>query len=170
MSTASVDPSSRNHPENLKSLIWSSVSHSPLHSLWDLQGIPLMTILKRTVKSFQEDNLLSRAAELGYYFLFALFPTLLSASSIIGLFVRTKADFYPKLLNYLSLVVPPSASSLRPSTRPPARPPEESSSSASPPRYGPPPSASLPFRTPSTSSTRSRKAGHTGRSVVRPCW
>ena len=109
MSTASVDPSSRNHPENLKGLIWTSVSHSPLHSLWDLQGIPLMTILKRTVNSFQEDNLLSRAAELGYYFLFALFPTLLSASSIIGLFVKTKADFYPKLLNYLSLVVPPSA-------------------------------------------------------------
>ena len=112
MSTTSVDPSSRNHPEGFKSLIWSNVSHSPLHSLWDLQGIPLMTILKRTVHSFQEDNLLSRAAELGYYFLFALFPTLLCASSIIGLFVRTNSDFYPKLLNYLSLVVPPSALSI----------------------------------------------------------
>ncbi len=109
MSTTSVDPSGKSHPESFKALIWSNVSHSPLRSLWDLQGIPLMVILKRTVHSFQEDNLLSRAAELGYYFLFALFPTLLSASSIIGLFVRTKSDFYPKLLNYLSLVVPPSA-------------------------------------------------------------
>ncbi len=109
MSTTSVDPSSRNHPEGFKSLIWANVSHSPLHSLWDLQGIPLMTILKRTVHSFQEDNLLSRAAELGYYFLFALFPTLLSASSIFGLFARSQHDLYPKLLNYLSLVVPPSA-------------------------------------------------------------
>ncbi len=109
MSTASVDPSGTNHPESFKKLIWSNVSNSPLHSLWDLQGIPLMVILKRTVHSFQDDNLLSRAAELGYYFLFALFPTLLSASSIIGLFVRTNSDFYPKLLKYLSLVVPPSA-------------------------------------------------------------
>ena len=109
MPTSSVDPSSRNHPEGFKGLIWANVSHSPLHSLWDLQGIPLMVILKRTVHSFQEDNLLSRAAELGYYFLFALFPTLLSASSIFGLFARTNSDFYPKLLNYLSLVVPPSA-------------------------------------------------------------
>ena len=108
MSSTSVNPSS-SHPEGFKQLIWANVSHSPLHSLWDLQGIPLMVILKRTVHSFQEDNLLSRAAELGYYFLFALFPTLLSASAIFGLFVRTNSDFYPKLLNYLSLVVPPSA-------------------------------------------------------------
>ena len=109
MSTTSVDPSGTDHPESFKKLIWSNVSHSPLHSLWDLQGIPIMVILKRTVASFQDDNLLSRAAELGYYFLFALFPTLLCASSIIGLFVRTNSDFYPKLLKYLSLVVPPSA-------------------------------------------------------------
>ena len=109
MSSTSVQPSGSSHPEGFKQLIWANVSHSPLHSLWDLQGIPLMVILKRTVHSFQEDNLLSRAAELGYYFLFALFPTLLSASSIVGLFVRTNSDFYPKLLNYLSLVVPPSA-------------------------------------------------------------
>jgi membrane protein len=109
MSTASVDPSGKPQPESFKRLIWSNVSHSPLRSLWDLQGISLMTILKRTAHSFQEDNLLSRAAELGYYFLFALFPTLLSASSIFGLFARSQHDFYPKLLNYLSLVVPPSA-------------------------------------------------------------
>ncbi len=108
MSTTSVGPSHSNPPEGFKSLIWANVSHSPLHSLWDLQGIPLMVILKRTVHSFQEDNLLSRAAELGYYFLFALFPTLLSASSIFGLFAQSH-DLYPKLLAYLSLVVPPSA-------------------------------------------------------------
>ena len=112
MSSTSVDPSSSpssHPPESFKRLIWSNVSHSPLHSLWDLQGIPLQVILKRTVHSFQEDNLLSRAAELGYYFLFALFPTLLSASAIFGLFARSQHDIYPKLLAYLSLVVPPSA-------------------------------------------------------------
>ena len=104
-----LNPAPKAPPEGFKQLIWSNVSHSPLRSLWDLQGIPLMVILKRTVHSFQEDNLLSRAAELGYYFLFALFPTLLSASSIFGLFARSQHDLYPKLLNYLALVVPPSA-------------------------------------------------------------
>ncbi len=89
--------------------VWEYVSHSPLHSLWDFQGVPLMAVLKRTATSFNDDNLLSRAAELGYYFLFALFPTLISASAIFGLFVQSAGDIYVKLLNYLSLVVPHDA-------------------------------------------------------------
>ena len=89
--------------------VWETVSASPLHSLWDLQGVPLMTVLKRTATAFNDDNLLSRAAELGYYFLFALFPTLVSASAIFGLFARSAGDIYVKLLNYLSLVVPKEA-------------------------------------------------------------
>jgi membrane protein len=89
--------------------VWEYVSHSPLHSLWDFQGVPLVAVLKRTATSFTNDNLLSRSAELGYYFLFALFPTLISASAIFGLFVRSAGDIYVKLLNYLSLVVPRDA-------------------------------------------------------------
>lgn len=92
--------------------IWDHVSVSPLHSLWDLQGVPLMVVVKRTFSSFQEDNLLSRAAELGYYFLFALFPTLVSASSILGLAARSASDIYVKLLNYMALVVPHAAMGL----------------------------------------------------------
>ncbi len=95
------------HPTRQK--IWDHVSSSPLHSLWDLQGVPPMVIAKRTFASFNEDNLLSRAAELGYYFLFALFPTLVSASSIMGLAARSASDIYSKLLNYLALVVPHAA-------------------------------------------------------------
>ncbi len=55
------------------------------------------------------DNLFGSAAELGYWFLFALFPTLVSASSIIGLVARGARDSYGALLHYMSLVVPPSA-------------------------------------------------------------
>jgi len=89
--------------------VWEYVSNSPLHSLWDFQGVPVLTVLKRTAKAFNDDNLLSRSAELGYYFLFALFPTLLSASAIFGLFARSAGDIYVKLLHYLSLVVPREA-------------------------------------------------------------
>jgi len=55
------------------------------------------------------DRLLGRAAELGFYFLFALFPTLFSASSILGLAAKSGPEIYDKLLNYLALVIPTSA-------------------------------------------------------------
>ncbi len=97
------------HIDPLRQRIWDHVSHSPLGSLWDFQGVPPAIVMKRTFKSFNEDNLLSRAAELGYYFLFALFPTLVSASAILGLVVRNTSQLYVKLLDYLALVIPPSA-------------------------------------------------------------
>jgi len=75
-------------PDFVPQRIWNYVSRSPLHSLWNLQGIPLGTVAKRTWKSFLADKLLGRAAELGFYFLFALFPTLFSASSLLGLHAR----------------------------------------------------------------------------------
>jgi membrane protein len=89
--------------------IWDHVSQSPLHNLWDLEGVPISVIAKRTGRSFLDDNLVSRAAELGYYFLFALFPTLVCASSILGLAARHASEIYLRLLNYLSLVVPATA-------------------------------------------------------------
>ena len=89
--------------------IWQLVSRSPLRSLWDLQGIPLTIVAKRTWKSLFADRLFGRAAELGFYFLFALFPTLFSASSLLGLAAQSAAKFYDKLLGYLALVIPTSA-------------------------------------------------------------
>ncbi|MDE1160402.1 MAG: YihY/virulence factor BrkB family protein [Acidobacteriaceae bacterium] len=89
--------------------VWEHVSHSPLQSLWDLKGLSLRKISTQIGRSFLDDNLLSRAAELGYYFLFALFPTLISASSILGLAAQHASEIYVNLLNYLALIVPPSA-------------------------------------------------------------
>jgi len=89
--------------------VWDTVSHSPLHSLWNFEGMPAGLVWKRTLKAGIDDNLLSRAAELGFYFLFALFPTLVSASAILGLAARHAVDIYLHLLQYLALVVPPSA-------------------------------------------------------------
>jgi membrane protein len=90
-------------------MVWDCVSWRPLHSLWDLQGVPISVIVKRTWHSLLNDNLFGSAAELGYWFLFALFPTLVSASSIIGLAARHASENYDRLLHYLSLVIPPSA-------------------------------------------------------------
>jgi membrane protein len=55
------------------------------------------------------DRIFGRAAELGFYFLFALFPTLFSASSILGLVARSAHQFYDRILDYLALVIPTAA-------------------------------------------------------------
>lgn len=89
--------------------IWNRVSHSSLGSLWNFEGTSPIIILKRSGRAFIDDNLVSRAAELGYYFLFALFPTLLCASSIVGLVAKRAHSFYDALLNYLAIVIPHSA-------------------------------------------------------------
>jgi membrane protein len=89
--------------------IWSFVSRSPLRSLWNLQDIPCRVVAYRTWNSILADRLFGRAAELGFYFLFALFPTLFSASSLLGLAARSADQFYDKILSYLALVIPTSA-------------------------------------------------------------
>jgi membrane protein len=89
--------------------IWEIVSHSPLESLWNLQGVPVRVVAARTWKAVNADRLFGHAAELGFYFLFALFPTLFCASSILGLAARSAHEVYARLLDYLALVIPTSA-------------------------------------------------------------
>lgn len=89
--------------------VWELVVSSPLKNLWDLQGIPLREVGKRTWKSALHDRLLSIAAELGFWFVFALFPTLLCATTIMGMAARSATQIYDRLLEYLALVVPQSA-------------------------------------------------------------
>ena len=89
--------------------VWELVSRSPLRSLWNLQGTPVSVVAKRTWKSVMEDRIFGHAAELGFYFLFALFPTLFSASSILGLAARSAHQIYARLLDYLALVLPTAA-------------------------------------------------------------
>jgi membrane protein len=101
-----------NHVDPLAQQIWDLVAHSPLQTLWDFQGVSPVLVGKRTFRAILSDDLLSRAAEMGYYFLFALFPTLVSASSILGLAARQASHIYDKLLHYLSLVVPGGAYSM----------------------------------------------------------
>jgi len=52
----------------------------------DLGGRRWVQTLKRTVKEFQDDDLMDRAAALTYYGVLALFPALIALVSIVGLF------------------------------------------------------------------------------------
>jgi membrane protein len=89
--------------------IWEHVSLLPTTDLWSFQGVPATRVWSRTLRAVLSDDLLSRAAELGYYFLFALFPMLVCASAILGLAARSASQIYVNLLQYVALVVPPSA-------------------------------------------------------------
>jgi len=89
--------------------IWDFVSNSPLKSLWNLRGVPAKVVLKRSWKAIMEDRIFGHAAELGFYFLFALFPTLFSASSILGLIAQSASRIFDRLLYYLALVIPTQA-------------------------------------------------------------
>ncbi|MGH9606803.1 MAG: YihY/virulence factor BrkB family protein [Terracidiphilus sp.] len=66
-------------------------------------------LAKRTWNSLLADRIFGHAAELGFYFLFSLFPTLFCASAVIGLAARSAHHVYFQILNYLSLVIPTSA-------------------------------------------------------------
>jgi membrane protein len=89
--------------------VWAEVSRWPVRNLWDFQGASAKLVFKRTGQAFLDDNLASRAAELGFYFLFALFPMLICTSSLLGLAAKHASDIYMHLLDYLALVVPPAA-------------------------------------------------------------
>ncbi len=89
--------------------VWNRVSCLPLRSLWILHDIPLGIIIGRTWKALFTDNIFGNAAEIGFYFFFSLFPTLFSASFILGLAAHSAAHIYDKLLHYLALVVPTAA-------------------------------------------------------------
>lgn len=84
-------------------------AHLPLRAAWNLRQVPLATIVQGTWRSMLADRVFDRAAGLGFYFLFALFPTLFCASSILGLAARSASQFYDHLLQYLALVIPTAA-------------------------------------------------------------
>jgi membrane protein len=104
-----VQPAAIGRMERDEQRIRNFVSHSPLHSLWDLRGIPVRVLAMRTWTSVMADRIFGHAAELGFYFLFALFPTLFSASSVLGLAARSAHQFYDRLLDYLALLIPTAA-------------------------------------------------------------
>jgi membrane protein len=84
--------------------------------LWKLGGLKWAALAKRVWKEIQEDEVFGRAAELSYYFLLALFPLLLFLTSVIGLVLGSGTGTRHALFDYLSRIMPSSASELIDST------------------------------------------------------
>ncbi len=75
--------------------------------------------IKFTVRLYQKafhDDIFSRAAQVAFYFSFAIFPLLLFLISIFGLVVGSTDDLRIELFKYLRQIMPLSASTLVEST------------------------------------------------------
>jgi membrane protein len=89
--------------------VWEMVANNPVRNLWNVKGVSPFAVARCVRNSTIEDRLFGQSAELAFYFLFSLFPTLLCASSILGLAAQSAHQIYNRLLDYLSLVLPTSA-------------------------------------------------------------
>ncbi len=89
--------------------VWEMVACRPIENLWTREGMSIGKIAKCTWQGLLDDHIFGHAAELGFYFLFSLFPTLICASAILGLAARSASHIYDRLLQYLALVIPTSA-------------------------------------------------------------
>jgi membrane protein len=87
-----------------------------MSSLWWLGGLTWKDLGKRVWSEVQDDDVFGRAAQLAYYFLLALFPLLLFLTSVIGVILGSGTGLRHSLFNYLSQVLPGSASQLVDST------------------------------------------------------
>ena len=76
---------------------------------FSLGGMTLWQLVRGVWSNCDEDDIIDRAAELAYYFLFALFPALIFLSAMFGLFTSTKTRSNVELMLYLGRVIPPAA-------------------------------------------------------------
>jgi membrane protein len=79
-------------------------------SPWALGGLSLRELGRRVVARSRQDEILERAAGLSYYFAFALVPTFLFLTTLLGLLPTP--DLLPRLMSYADRVLPRDAASL----------------------------------------------------------
>jgi membrane protein len=79
-------------------------------SPWRLAGLSIGELGRRVWDQIWEDEVLDRAAGLSYYFLFALFPTLLFLTALVGL--SPAPNLMAQLMGYVEHVLPGDAASL----------------------------------------------------------
>jgi membrane protein len=87
-----------------------SDEHEP--SPWEFGGLGWRELARRTWAKVIGDDVIARAAQLSYFFIFSLFPLLYFLSSLLGYFARPGSDSRRDLLRYLSAVIPGRASEL----------------------------------------------------------
>lgn len=78
-------------------------------SLWRLGGLTLWQLFHNVFEEIRTNHILGRAAELAFYFLFALFPLILLLMTLFGLFASRRAELQNDFMSYFADFLPPSA-------------------------------------------------------------
>ena len=81
-------------------------------SPWKFGGLSWSQLSRRTAARIYHDDVLGKAAQLSYFFIFALFPLLFFLASLLGYFAQTGTEMRDELLRYLAAVAPRKASVL----------------------------------------------------------
>ena len=85
---------------------------SSLKVLLSLGGLTPKELAVRVWREMRKDDILNRAAILGFYFMLALFPLLLCLTALLGLFAQTGTELRDQMFSYLASVAPRSAYAL----------------------------------------------------------
>ena len=77
-------------------------------SLWNLGGLKLSQLGRRVLDEVIANNVVGHAAELAFFFLFALFPLILIVVTSFGLFAADRIELQNDLLSYFADLLPPT--------------------------------------------------------------
>ena len=78
-------------------------------SLWKLGGLTPWQLSRKVGEQISANNLFGRAAELAFYFLFALFSLILVMMTVFGLFESHGVELQNNMLSYFADFLPPTA-------------------------------------------------------------
>lgn len=84
------------------------VNSSSMASLWHLGGLTWRKLVVRVLRQSMRDELMGRAAELAYFFLFATFPLLLFLTTLLGFMARGNFELRSELFQWIGTVSPSS--------------------------------------------------------------
>jgi len=79
-------------------------------SPWNLGGLTMRELARRVYDEIWKDEILDRAAALAYYLVFALFPTLLFLTALLGMFPLP--GLMDRLFEYIDSALPGDAASV----------------------------------------------------------
>ena len=78
-------------------------------SFWKLGGLTPRQLGLAVFEEIDANNVFGRAAELAFYFLFALFPLIFLMMTLFGLFASHRVELQNDLLSYFADFLPPTA-------------------------------------------------------------
>ena len=78
-------------------------------SLWKLGGLTPGRLGRAVFEEIDANNVFGRAAELAFYFLFALFPLIFLMMTLFGLFASHSVELQNEFLSYFADFLPPTA-------------------------------------------------------------